>query len=58
MINEPEEPVDKKNGTWAKDAGLIFPKIHHLTTSKLLERKWKGVQHKKIILIPKIEQPY
>ena len=26
IINGPEEPVEKKNGTWTKGAGTVFPK--------------------------------
>ena len=37
----PEEPDEKKNGTWAEGAGKILPKIHKLTTSNCCKKNEK-----------------
>ena len=43
IINGPEDPDEKKKkkGTWAKGAGLIFPKIHQVTTSNCWKENGK-----------------
>ena len=43
-MNGPEEPAcwEKKNGTWAKGAGIIFPKTHQLKTSNCWKENEKA----------------